>query len=101
MPLTAEALPVRQVRPQALDSPRAAAVAVALVAGAVAAIIALLAPAAPPPPTRNPFGIGLREAAPAASGMGAYILALQGELLPQPPGRHRRSEGERGGVLVA
>ena len=77
MPLTAEALPVRQGRPQALTRIAAAAVAVALVAGAVAGTIALLAPAAPPPPTRNPFGMGLREAAPAASGMGAYILALQ------------------------
>ena len=76
MPLTAEALPVRQVRPQTLTRLAAAAVAVALVAGAVAAIIALLAPAAPPP-TRNPFGMGLREAAPAAGGIGAYILALQ------------------------
>ena len=77
MPVTAEALPVRQGRPQTLTRIAAAAVAVALVAGAVAATIALLAPAAPPPPTRNPFGMGLREAAPAASGMGAYILALQ------------------------
>ncbi len=77
MPLTAEALPVRQGRPQTLTRIAAAAVAVALVAGAVAGTIALLAPAAPPPPTRNPFGMGLREAAPAASGMGAYILALQ------------------------
>jgi len=76
MSLTAEALPVRQGRPQALIRLAAAAVAVALVAGAVAATIALLAPAAPPP-TRNRFGMGLREAAPAASGMGAYILALQ------------------------
>jgi ABC-type nickel/cobalt efflux system permease component RcnA len=56
-----------------------AALAVVLMAAAVAAVAALLAPAAPPPPVqRNPFGMGVREAAPAASGVGAYILALQG-----------------------
>ncbi|HEX8665327.1 MAG TPA: nickel transporter [Beijerinckiaceae bacterium] len=56
-----------------------AAVAVALVAAAIVAIAALFASAAPPPPpARNPFGMGMREAAPAASGIGAYILAIQG-----------------------
>ncbi|HEX8166111.1 MAG TPA: nickel transporter [Beijerinckiaceae bacterium] len=56
-----------------------AVLAVAAVAAAVAALAALLAPAAPPlPPQKNPFGMGVREAAPAASGIGAYILALQG-----------------------
>ena len=29
------------------------------------------------PPTRSPFGMGLREAAPAATGIGGWILALQ------------------------
>ncbi|HVL70700.1 MAG TPA: nickel transporter [Beijerinckiaceae bacterium] len=51
--------------------------AVALVAGALALLAFLLAPAAPPPPARNPFGMGLREAAPAPGGFGATLLALQ------------------------
>lgn len=34
---------------------------------------------APPPAPRNPFGTGLREAAPATSGIGGFILAVQGE----------------------
>jgi ABC-type nickel/cobalt efflux system permease component RcnA len=55
-----------------------AAAAVALVAAAVAAVAAFFASAAPPLPTRNPFGMGVREAAPAASGIGTYILAVQG-----------------------
>ena len=83
MPLTAEALPVRQARPQTLTRIATAAVAVALVAGAVAGTIALLAPAAPPPPTRNPFGMGLRDAAPAEH---PRILVL-GRLVP-----HKRVE---------
>ena len=36
-----------------------------------------LAPAAPSPPARNPFGVGPREAAPAANGLGTMILAYQ------------------------
>jgi nickel/cobalt exporter len=55
-----------------------AALAVGLVAGATALMMGWLSPAAPPAPTRAPFGLGVREAAPAASGVGAYILALQG-----------------------
>jgi len=57
-----------------------AVAAVAIVAAGLALLTWLLAPAAPPPrpPGRNPFGMGVREAAPAASGLGAYILALQG-----------------------
>jgi nickel/cobalt transporter (NicO) family protein len=53
--------------------------AVAIVAAGLSLLIWLLAPAAPPPrlPARAPFGMGMREAAPAASGLGAYILALQ------------------------
>ena len=45
--------------------------------GADAANIAVLAPTTSSKPKRNPFGMGLREAAPAASGIGAYMLALQ------------------------
>lgn len=52
-----------------------AALAVALVAGVLSLLAWWLAPAAPPP-TRNPFGMGLREAAP-SGGFGAYILAVQ------------------------
>lgn len=41
--------------------------------------LALEAWFAPPPAPRNPFGTGLREAAPAATGIGGFILAVQGE----------------------
>jgi nickel/cobalt transporter (NicO) family protein len=56
-----------------------ALLAVAIVAAVLALLFWLFAPAAPAPrvPARNPFGMGLREAAPAGSGFGAYILALQ------------------------
>jgi nickel/cobalt exporter len=54
-----------------------AAAALALVGTVLGLLVWLLAPTAPPP-ARNPFGGGLREAAPAASGFGVYILALQG-----------------------
>jgi ABC-type nickel/cobalt efflux system permease component RcnA len=56
-----------------------------LALGAAAALLALLgwvlasgAPA-PPPPARNPFGIGPREAAPAATGISGLILAWQAQ----------------------
>jgi ABC-type nickel/cobalt efflux system permease component RcnA len=55
-----------------------AAAAVAIVAGAVALLAWWLASAAPPPPVKAPFGLGLREAAPQPSGLGATILAIQG-----------------------
>lgn len=54
-----------------------ALIATLLVAGAMAAIIALLFPA-PPPPPRAPFGMTMREAAPQASGLGAFLRAMQG-----------------------
>jgi ABC-type nickel/cobalt efflux system permease component RcnA len=66
--------------------PRAARrLLVALVAlAAVSALIGLAgllvgagAPVAPPP--KNPFGTGIREAAPAATGLGGWILAIQSE----------------------
>ena len=50
--------------------------AVALVAGATLLALWVFAPAAPPPP-RSPFSMGMREAAPAASGLGEIILAVQ------------------------
>ncbi|MCJ2013207.1 nickel/cobalt transporter [Methylobacterium sp. J-076] len=56
----------------------------ALMAGAVALaalLVALLAwmitPGIASPPPRSPFGIGFREAAPSATGLGGLILALQ------------------------
>ena len=55
----------------------------ALAAGAVLAAACLLGalawivgPVAAPPP-RSPFGIGFREAAPAATGLGGWLLAVQ------------------------
>jgi ABC-type nickel/cobalt efflux system permease component RcnA len=56
-----------------------AAAAVAAVALGLALLVWLLAPAAAPPPARNPFGVGVREAAPSAGGLGGYILAVQGQ----------------------
>jgi nickel/cobalt transporter (NicO) family protein len=52
-----------------------AAAAIAFVAGGMALLAWWLAPAAAPP-VRNPFGMGLREAAPSGD-IGAYILAVQ------------------------
>ncbi len=50
-----------------------------MVAGGAALLMWLLAPAAAPPPPRNPFGVGVREAATSAGGLGGFILALQGQ----------------------
>lgn len=77
MSVTAEALPTLPRARSLL--PRFALVLAALaLVGAAAALLAwVLAPAAPPPPTRAPFGMGLREAAPAASGFSATLLAFQ------------------------
>jgi nickel/cobalt exporter len=52
-----------------------AAAAIVVVAGVMALIAWWLAPVAAPP-VRNPFGMGLREAAPSGS-LGAYILEVQ------------------------
>jgi nickel/cobalt exporter len=50
--------------------------AVALVAGAVALVAwAFASPA--PPPVKAPFGLGMREAAPAPGGIGGLVLGLQ------------------------
>jgi nickel/cobalt exporter len=57
-----------------------ATLAVTGVAFALWALFALLGPDAPPPkPVRNPFGAGLREAAPEATGISGWILAVQGQ----------------------
>ncbi|MGU3557477.1 nickel/cobalt transporter [Methylobacterium radiotolerans] len=53
------------------------AAAIALAALLAAAIAWLVAPGLAAPPPRSPFGIGFREAAPAATGLGGVILALQ------------------------
>ncbi|PXW54492.1 ABC-type nickel/cobalt efflux system permease component RcnA [Chelatococcus asaccharovorans] len=59
----------------------AVAIAGLAVVGAVLICLGLTLEAwfAPPPAPRNPFGTGLREAAPAATGIGGFILAVQGE----------------------
>jgi ABC-type nickel/cobalt efflux system permease component RcnA len=70
-----------QVLPSAASWPRRLAVmagALALVAGLMWLLAIWLASPAPPPPVRAPFG-GLREAAPAATGLGGLILAWQGQ----------------------
>ncbi len=54
-----------------------ALIAVALMAGALALLAWWLAPSAPPPPVRAPFGLGMREAAPAPTGLGGTILSIQ------------------------
>jgi ABC-type nickel/cobalt efflux system permease component RcnA len=52
--------------------------ALALMAGLMGLIGWWLASGAPPPPpARSPFGVGPREAAPAATGIGAMIMAWQ------------------------
>lgn len=66
------------------SAPRANLLRFAVAAGAVLAVAAgfallfgLFASAAPPPPARAPFGMGVREAAPSASGIGGMLLAIQ------------------------
>ena len=68
----------RPARPWRLPLARlaVAAVAVALVAGAIGLGLWLLAPGSPPPPARTPFGAAA-EAAPAATGFGGALLAIQ------------------------
>jgi ABC-type nickel/cobalt efflux system permease component RcnA len=51
--------------------------AVALATLIVAGLAWLVSPGVAAPPARSPFGIGFREAAPAATGLGGRILALQ------------------------
>jgi ABC-type nickel/cobalt efflux system permease component RcnA len=51
--------------------------ATVLAAGLLTGLMLALGPDVAAPPPRSPFGIGFREAAPAASGLGGWILALQ------------------------
>jgi nickel/cobalt transporter (NicO) family protein len=53
------------------------AAAIALASLALAGLMWLIAPNLAAPPPRSPFGIGFREAAPAATGLGGWLLALQ------------------------
>lgn len=77
--MTADTLsPAFAERNQPLVRLAVAIMAVAVVAGAVALLTWLLAPGAPPP-ARNPFGVGVREAAPSAGGLGGIVMALQGQ----------------------
>ena len=50
----------------------------AALVGRAGLLVGAASPAAPPAP-KNPFGTGLREAAPAATGLGGWILAVQSE----------------------
>lgn len=66
--------------------PRLIVVSLALLlVGAMMALLAFwLAPAAPPPPPpRNPFGVGAREAAPAANAFGAFVMQWQASFYRQ------------------
>ncbi|GJD33932.1 nickel/cobalt exporter [Methylobacterium aerolatum] len=51
--------------------------AIALASVLVGLLAWLVAPGLAAPPPRSPFGIGFREAAPAATGLGGLILSLQ------------------------
>jgi nickel/cobalt exporter len=78
MSVTAGPLPAAAPAPGRVGARLAlAAAAAGLVAAAVLLLAWLLAPGAPPPPARAPFGMGLREAAPAAGGLGGYLLSVQ------------------------
>ncbi len=78
MPLKAEAVPAaRPVARQNLARLAVTFAALATVAATLALLLWLFTPAVVPTPPRNPFGLGVREAAPAPGGLGGVILALQ------------------------
>jgi nickel/cobalt transporter (NicO) family protein len=79
MSVTAQAVSAAPWKSQLLIRLAVAGGAVAVVAGGIALLVWLLAPAATLPPARNPFGVGVREAAPGAGGLGGYLLAKQGQ----------------------
>ncbi|MBY0259127.1 nickel transporter [Methylobacterium sp.] len=70
---TAPADPRRHLVRQAL----LALIAVAVAALVLSGLVWLISPGVAAPPPRSPFGIGFREAAPQATGLGGWILALQ------------------------
>ena len=72
------------LRPSRVGGRRLAQLGLALAAFAaigvtVAILVWLFAPPGAAPPARNPFGMGLREAAPSANAFGRLILHFQGE----------------------
>jgi nickel/cobalt exporter len=79
MSVTAAGLPLRSSDRGRVVGARLllAGLAVALVSGATLLVLWSTVPGTPPP-VRGPFGAGMREAAPAAGGLGGYILAVQG-----------------------
>src|SRR3954470_1213320 len=79
MSVTAQSLPAPAASANRLGSRLVLALAaVAVVVGAVAVLAWLFGPSVPPPTAKHPFGVGMREAAPSAQGLGAWILAVQG-----------------------
>src|SRR4051812_49220948 len=79
MSVTAQSLPAPAASANRLGSRLVLALAaVAVVVGAVAVLAWLFGPSVPPPMAKHPFGVGVREAAPSAQGLGAWILAVQG-----------------------
>jgi ABC-type nickel/cobalt efflux system permease component RcnA len=79
----------------------------AIMAVSLAAIFGLLAliawalgsNAAPPPPPRSPFGVGVRETAPAATGIGGMILAWQSSFYSQMSGALKAPK-DNGAALI-
>ncbi|MCJ2006321.1 nickel/cobalt transporter [Methylobacterium sp. J-092] len=67
------------VQPASRRPPRLmlVAAAVAVAALILAGLVWLAAPGLSAPPPRSPFGIGFREAAPSATGLGGWLLAIQ------------------------
>src|SRR4051812_37862127 len=79
MSVTAQSLPAPAVGASRLGLRLALTLAaIAVVGGAVAVLAWLFGHAAAPSAPKNPFGAGLREAAPSAQGFGAWVLAVQG-----------------------
>src|SRR3954453_19358374 len=79
MSVTAQSLPAPAVGASRLGLRLALTLAaIAVVGGAVAVLAWLFGHAAVPSAPKNPFGAGVREAAPSAQGLGAWILAVQG-----------------------
>lgn len=77
MSLSAALGPASPARHGGLGRRLALAVGAILLAALLLAGLSLLAGAVAPAPPRSPFGVGFREAAPGASVLGAWLLALQ------------------------
>lgn len=86
-------------RPLATRRLALAALAVALVGGAVAlALWWATSAVAPPSGARHPFGMGIREAAPAAGGLGGWLLAWQSQVFTALRGTLASIRDDRGGA---